>query len=83
MSANKLTFRTMQVTSILQPAMELDMKEYTECYKQNIINETAQNVSEKCDWINTKCQNFIYETHTGSVFDLNNKIWNKNNNWPP
>lgn len=70
MSANKLTFRTMQVTSILQPAMELDMKEYAECHKQNIINETAGNVSEKCDWINTKRQNCKYGNYTGIVFDL-------------
>lgn len=72
-SANKM-FRTMQVRSILQPAMELDMNEYTECHKQNIINETAENVSEKCDWIHKKRQNCKNE---------NNKLWNKRNNWPP
>ena len=52
-SANKL-FSIMQVRSILQPAMELDMNEYTKCHKQNIINETAENVSEKCDWMYKK-----------------------------
>lgn len=81
-SANKI-FRTMQVRSILQPAMELDMNEYTECHKQNIINETAVNVSDICDWINKKRQKCKYENYTGIVFDLNNKLWNKRNNWPP
>ena len=73
----------MQVRSILQPAMELDTNEYTECQKQNIINETAENGSEKCDWIYTKRQNCKYQNYTGNVFVINNKLWNKRNNWPP
>jgi hypothetical protein len=63
--------------------MEVDMNEYTECHKQNTINETPENVSEKCDWIHTKRQNFKYENYIGIVFDLNHKLWNKRNTWPP
>lgn len=72
----------MQVRLILQPAVELDMNEYTECHKQNIINETAEKVSEKCDWIYKKRQHCKYENYTGVVFDLNNILWNKRNKWP-
>jgi len=60
--------------------MELDMNEYTECQKQNITSETAENVSEKCDCIYTKRQNCKYRNYTGIVFDLNNELWNKRNN---
>jgi len=54
--------------------MELDMNEHTECHKQNIINETAENCRER--------QNCKYENYTGIVLDLKNKLWNKRKNWP-